>query len=75
MIDYLEHRKLSNDPRHEIEVKCRAPRFIYFKGTLYRRSFDGVFLRCLGEDEAITVVQEAHSGIYGAHQSSAKLHF
>ena len=60
LIDYLEHGKLPNDPRHKTEVKRRAPRFIYFKGTLYRRSFDGVFLHCLGEDEAVTAVQEAH---------------
>ena len=67
LIDYLEHGKLPNDPRHKTEVKRRAPLFIYFKGTLYRHSFDGVFLRCLGEDEAITAVQEAHFGICGAH--------
>ena len=75
LIDYLEHGKLPNDPGHKTEIKRRAPRFIYFKGTLYRRSFDGVFLRCLGEDETVTAVQEAHSGICGAHQSGAKLHF
>ncbi|KAH6815278.1 hypothetical protein C2S51_020098 [Perilla frutescens var. frutescens] len=52
-----------------IDVRRRATRFIYFKGTLYRRSFDGVFLRCLSNEEAAQAIEEAHSGICGAHQS------
>ena len=52
LIDYLQHGKLPSDPRHKTKVKCQAPRFIYFKGTFYRRSFDGVFLRCLDNEEA-----------------------
>ena len=44
LIDYLEHGKLPEDPHHKIEVRPRAPRFIHYKGTLYRRSFDGLFL-------------------------------
>ncbi|WRX10057.1 Integrase [Theobroma cacao] len=75
LIDYLEHGKLPNDSRHKTKIKHRALRSIYFKGTLYRRSFDGVFLRCLGDEEAYKALQEAHSGICGAHQSGAKLHF
>ncbi|XP_070019015.1 uncharacterized protein [Nicotiana sylvestris] len=44
------------------EICRRAPRFLYYKDTLYRRSFEGVLLRCLGEDEALQDLQEAHSG-------------
>ncbi|XP_075665479.1 uncharacterized protein LOC142635160 [Castanea sativa] len=44
LIDYLEHGKLPEDPRHRTEVRQRAPRSIHYKGTLYRRSFDGLFL-------------------------------
>ena len=44
LIDYLEHGKLPKDPHHKIEVWRRAPRFIHYKGTLYKRSFDGLFL-------------------------------
>ncbi|XP_071932974.1 uncharacterized protein [Coffea arabica] len=73
--DYLNHGKLPEDPKKRVDIRRRAPRFIYYKGTLYRRSFDGVFLRCLGEDEAMQAMEEAHSGICGAHQSGPKLHF
>ena len=56
-------------------MKRRAPHFIYFKDTLYKRSFDGVFLHCLDNKEISRALQEAHSGICGAHQSGANLHF
>ena len=75
IIDYLEHGRLPEDPRHKAEIRRRAPRFIYYKDTLFRRSFEGIFLRCLGEDEAIQAMEEAHLGICGAHQSGPKLHF
>ncbi|XP_019155716.1 PREDICTED: uncharacterized protein LOC109152471 [Ipomoea nil] len=75
LIDYLADGKLPQDPRRRVDVRRRAPRFIYFKDALYRRSFDGVFLRCLGEEEALQAMEEAHSGVCGAHQSGPKLHF
>ncbi|KAI5317506.1 hypothetical protein L3X38_037213 [Prunus dulcis] len=75
LIDYLEHGKLPDYSRHRSEVRRRAPRFIYYKEILYRRSFEGVFLRCLDEEDAFKAMEEAHSGICGAHQSGPKLHF
>ena len=75
LIDYLEHGKLPDDSRHRSEVRRRAPRFIYYKEILYRRSFEGLFLRCLAEEDASKAMEEAHSGICGAHQSGPKLHF
>nr|XP_009778822.1 PREDICTED: uncharacterized protein LOC104228114 [Nicotiana sylvestris] len=39
------------------------------------RSFDGVLLCCLGADESLQALQEAHSGVCGVRQSGPKLHF
>ncbi|XP_070028752.1 uncharacterized protein [Nicotiana sylvestris] len=75
MIDYLCYGILPEDPIRKTEIRWRAPRFLYYKDTLYRRSFEGVLLRCLGEDEATQAMQEAHSGVCGSHQSGPKLHF
>ncbi|KAG5554510.1 hypothetical protein RHGRI_012154 [Rhododendron griersonianum] len=75
LIDYLQHGRLPNDRRHRAEIRRRAPRFIFFKDTLFRRSFEGVFLRCLGKEESQQAMEESHSGICGAHQSGPKLHF
>ena len=75
LIDYLEQRKLPDELKHRTEIRRRAPRFIYYKETLYRRSFDGVLLRCLRGEETNQTIEETHSGICGAHQSGPKLHF
>ena len=75
LIDYLEYGKLPNNPRNHSEIRRRAHRFLYYKGTLYRRSFEEVLLRCLGEEEANQAMEEAHLGVCGAHQSGPKLHF
>ncbi|XP_070018252.1 uncharacterized protein [Nicotiana sylvestris] len=62
IIDYLCYGILPENPRRRTEIRRRAPRFLYYKDILYRRSFEGVLLRCLGEKEALQVLQEAHSG-------------
>jgi ribonuclease HI len=36
---------------------------------LYKRSFDGILLRCLNEDEAKKMVEEVHEGSCGSHPS------
>ncbi|XP_070054184.1 uncharacterized protein [Nicotiana tomentosiformis] len=74
LIEYLEHGKLPEDPRQRTNIKRRAPRFIFYKGTLLCRSFEGLLLRCLDKEEAHQAMEEAHSGSCGAHQSGPKLH-
>ncbi|XP_049399702.1 uncharacterized protein LOC125863722 [Solanum stenotomum] len=75
IIDYMCYGILPENPRRRTDIRCRAPHFLYYKDTLYRRSFEGVLLRCLGEEEAIQALQEPHSGVCGSHQSGPKLHF
>ncbi|XP_059310221.1 uncharacterized protein LOC132061409 [Lycium ferocissimum] len=80
IIDYLSYEMLPEDSRRRTEIRRRAPRFLYYKDTLYRRSFEGILLRCLGEDEAVQALQEAHSGMQGLsdanfiHQPPEALH-
>ncbi|KAL0313207.1 UNVERIFIED_CONTAM: hypothetical protein Sradi_5720000 [Sesamum radiatum] len=62
-------------PRQRTDTRRRAARFIYYKGTLYKRSFEGIFLRCLSDDEKDQAMKKAHSGVCGAHQSGPKLYF
>ncbi|KAL0283178.1 UNVERIFIED_CONTAM: hypothetical protein Sangu_2907400 [Sesamum angustifolium] len=52
LIDQLKYGKLPNDLRRRIDTRRRATRFLYYKGTLYRRSFDGILLRCLSDKES-----------------------
>ncbi|XP_070007910.1 uncharacterized protein [Nicotiana sylvestris] len=53
IIDYLCYGILPENPWRRTEIRRHAPRFLYYKDTLYRRSFEGVLLRCLGEEEAL----------------------
>ncbi|GAA0185203.1 hypothetical protein LIER_32491 [Lithospermum erythrorhizon] len=75
IIDYLQQRKLPDDVRKKIDIPRKDPRFVYFNDTLFRRSFGKVLLRCLSSTETAQAMNEAHSGVCGAHQSGAKLHF
>jgi hypothetical protein len=43
--------------------------------ALYRRSCDGILLRCLAGNEVIDALNEVDAGVYGSHQSGPKLHY
>ncbi|KAL0423268.1 UNVERIFIED_CONTAM: hypothetical protein Sradi_0861600 [Sesamum radiatum] len=57
LVDYLKYKKLPNDLRQRTDTR-RVNRFIYYKGTLHRRSFDGIFLRCLSDDEKVQAMRK-----------------
>ncbi|XP_015158987.1 uncharacterized protein [Solanum tuberosum] len=75
IIDYMCYGILLENLRRRTHIRRSAPPFFYYKDTLYKRSFEGILLRCLGEEEPIQALQEAHSGVCGSHQSGPKLHF
>ncbi|GAA0183314.1 hypothetical protein LIER_42384 [Lithospermum erythrorhizon] len=75
LINYHQHGRLSKDLERKIDIRRRAPRFLYYNDTLFRRFFGAVLLRCLSDAEAAQAMSEAHSGVCGAHQSGAKLYF
>jgi hypothetical protein len=41
--------------------------------TLYHRTIDGLFLKCLGLDQSRIAMREVHEGICGTHQSTHKM--
>ena len=54
--------------------KCRALRlkfapYQFIDGVLFRRNFDGVFLRCLEKIETDNILLELHVGPIGGHYS------
>jgi hypothetical protein len=61
--------KCIRDPRKTTnkKVKRQVLKYMLIDDDLYRRTIDGVLLKCLGEEQAKVVVQEAHDGICGAH--------
>ncbi|KAI5317663.1 hypothetical protein L3X38_037370 [Prunus dulcis] len=73
IIEYLLLGKLPNDSRKKAEVRRRATRFLYLNDTLYKRSFDGMLLRCLSKQDATKALRDTHAGTCGAHQAGPKL--
>ena len=68
-IDYIMFGILPEDPKERVSIQRRAPNFhldIPSK-MLYRKSFNGVLLRCLSQQEAEETLKEVHAGLCGAH--------
>ncbi|PKU82262.1 hypothetical protein MA16_Dca017484 [Dendrobium catenatum] len=72
-IDYLQENKLPHEKSAADQIKRRALSYTLINGTLYRRSFDQLWLRCLNKQEAQKIVTEVHAGLCGAHQSGPKM--
>jgi hypothetical protein len=45
------------------KVKRQVLKYMSLHGDLYRRTIDGVLLKCLGEEHAKVAAQEVHDGI------------
>ena len=75
-IDYVLYGILPEDTKEAAAIRRKAPKFYYnaITRTLYRRSHDGILLRCLSQKEAREILKEAHDGMCGAHQPGPKLH-
>ncbi|XP_073138042.1 uncharacterized protein [Henckelia pumila] len=67
LLEYMEKGKLPKDPKKAYRLKQRSLRFVVVEGVLYKRSFSGPFLKCLGPKEAHYVLKEIHEGCCGNH--------
>ena len=74
-IDYVLYDILPDDTKEAAAIRRKAPKFYYnaITRTLYRRSHEGILLRCLSQKEAQEVLKEAHDGMCGSHQPGPKL--
>jgi len=69
IIDYL--KDLSK--KVERRIRFHATKYVLLEGELYYRKIDGVLLKCLGDDEAKSLMGEIHEGVCRAHQSAFKM--
>ncbi|KAG9453486.1 hypothetical protein H6P81_006390 [Aristolochia fimbriata] len=72
--NFLQQGTLPVDLREQVQIRRAAPKYIFIHDILYRRSYEGLLLRCLSKEEGSQVLKETHSGICGAHQAGPKLH-
>lgn len=63
--------KYLKDPSTDMEfkVKKRAMNFVLVDGEMYKRSLNGVLLKCLNKNKALKVIGEIHEGICISHES------
>ena len=71
--EYIRTGTLPGDLKQTHKVRVQAARFTLFGGHLYKRSFTGPYLRCLGHSEAQYVLAELHEGICGNHSGGRSL--
>lgn len=75
LIQHLMDKREPIDPIKHAKMRQHAPRFTLQGNQLYRRSLDGILLRCLLANEASNVINEMHAGVFGGHQSGPKLQY
>jgi len=55
------------DPQNKRELRLEFTSFQLINDILFRKNFDGVFLRCLEKEESEKVLTELHFGDVGGH--------
>ena len=69
LIHYLQQGYLpehwNSKQRREIRLKLASYQII--DGVLFRKHYDGVFMRCLEQEDASKVVKELHDGHVGGN--------
>ncbi|KAG9444837.1 hypothetical protein H6P81_016177 [Aristolochia fimbriata] len=72
--NFLRYDTLLVDLRERVHIRRAAPKYVFINDVLYRRSYEGLLLRCLSKEEGLQVLKETHGGICGAHQPGPKVH-
>ncbi|XP_062100745.1 uncharacterized protein LOC133806667 [Humulus lupulus] len=73
IIKYLTTSELPPNPKDAKLLRLRAQRYSMIHGTLYRKSFNGPYLRCLRPSEAKKLLEEIHEGTCGNHTGGRSL--
>ena len=69
LIRYLENPGILIDRK----VRRQVLKYLLLDHDLYRRTIDGLLLKCLGPDQSKIAMGEVHEGICGTHQSAHKM--
>ncbi|XP_071714610.1 uncharacterized protein [Rutidosis leptorrhynchoides] len=67
IVNYLRNSALPEDKKEARLVRERAPMYVLENNVLYRKSYLGPLMRCVGPAEAVTIVEEVHSGSCALH--------
>ena len=65
MIQYLANPLVQVD----YKLQQKALKYVLIDGELFRKSREGMLLKCLSKKEALKVIGEVHESICAAHKS------
>ena len=71
LVHYLQHGYLPEhwNSKHRRSLCLSSTSYQIINGVLFRKNYDGVFLRCLEREDVVKVVKELHDGPAGGHFS------
>ncbi|XP_074318512.1 uncharacterized protein LOC141655325 [Silene latifolia] len=72
-LNWLRDGTLPEDRKEAQSFRIKASRYIMIDNILFRKSLAGPCLRCLGKEEAETVLKDVHSGECGNHAGGRSL--
>ena len=73
-LDYLmDQKKLPEDEVLARQIIRRARSYTIVDGQLYKRSANGVFLKCVSNQDGIEILREIHAGDCGHHAAPRSL--
>ena len=72
-INYLLYKQLPEDVPTSIRVKHKVERYFMKENQLYRRSFQGKAMKCLGPNEVEEVLREIYAPNRGSHLGRRRL--
>ncbi|CAL1369007.1 unnamed protein product [Linum trigynum] len=67
IVQYLQDGTIPEDAKEAWTLRQKAARCTLIGGELYRRSFSGVYLKCIGQEEARDMVRDLHEGLCAMH--------
>src|ERR1051325_9210998 len=71
IINYLKEPSVSTEKK----IKYRALSYVLLGNELFKKTPEGILLKCLGENEAYLALSSVHSGACGAHQAGHKMNW
>lgn len=73
IMNYLEYGIQPTDSENVRRLLLKVARYVIIDGELFKKSFLGPLLRCLGPSQAKITIQEIHDGSCGNHSRGLSL--
>jgi hypothetical protein len=66
---YLDNQPISYDNVEIERIAHKSRMYHLIDGVLYKQGANDMMMKCISKDEGIQLLQDIHSGVYGAHSS------